>query len=51
VTDILKKLQAGDRRALSRLITLVENQSDKLAEYMSHIHGAIGDAYYLGKYR
>ena len=48
MTDILKKLQEGDRRALSRLITLVENQSDKLAEYMSHIHGAIGDAYYLG---
>lgn len=48
MSDILKKLQAGDRRALSRLITLVENQSDKLAEYMSHIHGAIGDAYYLG---
>lgn len=48
MSDILKKLQEGDRRALSRLITLVENQSDQLAEYMSHIHGAIGDAYYLG---
>lgn len=48
MSEILKKLQAGDRRALSRLITLVENQSEQLAQTMSHIHGAIGDAYYLG---
>jgi len=48
VADILKKLLKGDRLALSRLITLVENQSDKLAEYMSQIHDSLGNAYYLG---
>lgn len=48
MADILKKLLKGDRLALSRLITLVENQSDKLAEYMSQIHGVLGKAYYLG---
>lgn len=48
VSDIIKKLLSGDRLALSRLITLVENQSDKLPEYMSRIHGSLGKAYYIG---
>lgn len=48
MSDILKKLISGDRLALSRLITLVENQSDKLPEYMSRIHESLGNAYYLG---
>ncbi len=48
MSDILEKLLAGDRLALSRLITLVENQSDKLADYMSRVHGALGKAYYVG---
>lgn len=48
VSDILQKLLKGDCLALSRLITLVENQSEKLADYMSQIHGALGKAYYLG---
>ncbi|HKX12664.1 MAG TPA: methylmalonyl Co-A mutase-associated GTPase MeaB, partial [bacterium] len=31
-----------------RLITLVENQSDKLSSVMSQIHGHLGKAYYIG---
>jgi len=48
MTDILKKLLSGDRLALSRLITLVENQSEKLPEYMSQIHASLGKSYFLG---
>jgi LAO/AO transport system kinase len=48
VADILEKFLAGDRLALSRLITLVENQSDKLSSVMSQIHGHLGKAYYIG---
>ncbi|HKY64143.1 MAG TPA: methylmalonyl Co-A mutase-associated GTPase MeaB [bacterium] len=48
MADILEKFLAGDRLALSRLITLVENQSDKLSSVMSQIHGHLGKAYYIG---
>ncbi len=48
MADILEKFLAGDRLALSRLITLVENQSDKLSSVMSQIHGHLGKAYYVG---
>jgi LAO/AO transport system kinase len=48
VTDLLKKLLSGDRLALSRMITLVENQSEKLPGVMSEVHRHLGQAYYLG---
>lgn len=48
MSQILKKLTSGDRLALSRLITLVENQSEKLPQYMAEIHDALGKAYYIG---
>lgn len=48
VSDLLEKLKKGDRLALARLITLVENKSDKLAQVMSQIHGSLGNCYYLG---
>jgi GTPase len=48
VTELLKKLLAGDRLALSRMITLVENQSEKLPKIMSEIHRHLGKAYYVG---
>ncbi len=48
VTELLNKLLAGDRLALSRMITLVENQSDKLPQIMSEVHAHLGKAYYLG---
>ncbi|HCU25713.1 MAG TPA: methylmalonyl Co-A mutase-associated GTPase MeaB, partial [Deltaproteobacteria bacterium] len=48
MSDLLKKFLSGDRLALSRLITLIENQSDKLPAVMSEIHSHLGKAYYLG---
>ncbi len=48
MTDLLKKFLKGDRIALSRLITLVENQSEKLPQIMSEIHPHLGKAYYIG---
>lgn len=48
VSDLLKKFLSGDRLALSRMITLVENQSDQLPAIMSEIHKHLGKAYYIG---
>jgi len=48
VSDLVKKFLSGDRLALSRLITLVENQSDKLPAIMSEVHQHLGKAYYIG---
>jgi len=48
VSDILQKFLAGDRLALSRLITLVENQSENLPAIMTEIHKHLGKAYYIG---
>lgn len=45
---MVKKLLSGDRLALSRMITLVENQSERLGELMSQVHPALGNTYYLG---
>lgn len=48
MSDLLKKFLSGDRLALSRMITLVENQSDQLPAIMSEIHQHLGHAYYIG---
>jgi len=48
VSDLLKKFLSGDRLALSRMITLVENQNDQLPAIMSEIHQHLGHAYYIG---
>lgn len=48
MSDLLKKFLSGDRLALSRMITLVENQSDQLPAIMSEIHKHLGKAYYVG---
>ncbi|MCB1215179.1 MAG: methylmalonyl Co-A mutase-associated GTPase MeaB [Deltaproteobacteria bacterium] len=48
MSEIVQKLLSGQRLALSRLITLVENGSDKIPQYMSEIHASLGHAYYLG---
>lgn len=48
MTDLLSKFLSGDRLALSRMITLVENQSDRLPAIMSEIHKHLGKAYYVG---
>lgn len=46
--DLLDRFKAGDRRALAKLITLVENSADETNEIMSEIYPLIGNAYILG---
>lgn len=48
MSELIQKLLDGDRLALSRSITLVENQSDKLPAIMSEVHPHLGKAYYVG---
>ena len=45
---LIDKMLAGDRLALARLITRVENRSGSLAEIMRRVHGRTGRAYILG---
>mgnify|MGYP005833137647 CR=1 FL=1 len=46
--ELLDRFKAGDRRALAKLITLVENSVDETNEIMSQIYPLIGNAYILG---
>jgi LAO/AO transport system kinase len=45
---LIDKMLAGDRLALARLITRVENRSASVAEIMRCVHGRTGRAYILG---
>jgi len=45
---LIDKMLAGDRLALARLITRVENRSGPVAEIMRRAHGRTGRAYILG---
>lgn len=46
--ELLDRFKAGDRRALAKLITLVENSADETNEIMCEIYPLIGNAYILG---
>ncbi len=48
VDALLERMLAGDRRALARLITRVENQDVDLPRLMQGIHGHTGRAYTVG---
>ena len=45
---LVEKMLAGDRLALARLITQVENRAAAAAEIMKRVHGRTGRAYVLG---
>ncbi|MBI2554798.1 MAG: ATP/GTP-binding protein, partial [Candidatus Rokubacteria bacterium] len=45
---LIDKMLAGDRLALARLITRVENRAASVAEIMRRVHGRMGRAYILG---
>lgn len=45
--DLLHKMEGGDRRALARLMTIVENREPETAEIMSAVHG-LGAATVVG---
>ena len=47
-TKLVKRMLAGDRFALAKLITLVENRHPETATVMSLIHGRCGRAYSIG---
>ena len=46
--DILEHYFAGDRRALARLITIIENDSHTSSEFLDRIYQHIGNAYRIG---
>jgi GTPase len=45
---LVERMLAGDRLALARLITLVENQSDAVPAIMRAVHARARDAYVVG---
>jgi len=47
-TKLVKRMLAGDRFALAKLITLVENRHPETATVMSLIHERCGQAYTIG---
>jgi LAO/AO transport system kinase len=46
--ELVDRMLAGDRLALARLITLVENRSPLVPEIMRRVHSRTGRAYTLG---
>jgi LAO/AO transport system kinase len=48
VTDLVRRMLDGDRLALARLITRVENRAPEVPEIMRAIHDRTGRAYVLG---
>lgn len=48
VVELVKGMLAGSERCLSKLITLVENDSPHVPEIMKMIYPHLGEAYYVG---
>jgi LAO/AO transport system kinase len=48
VTDLVRRMLEGDRLALARLITRIENRTPDVPEIMRAIHARTGHAYVLG---
>lgn len=48
VNDLIDRFKAGDRRALARLITLVENRSEDVPTLMREVYALSGRALILG---
>jgi LAO/AO transport system kinase len=48
VTDLVRRMLDGDRLALARLITRVENRASDVPEIMRAVHPRTGRAYVLG---
>jgi LAO/AO transport system kinase len=46
--EIVERMLAGDRRALARLVSIIEKESDELAEVMRLVQPHTGNAYCLG---
>jgi LAO/AO transport system kinase len=48
VQDIVTRLLASDRRALARMITLIENESPQVYTYLAELHAHSGKARIIG---
>ena len=48
ITDLVERMARGDRRALSRLFTLLEQGPDHRGKIASAIHPMISGAYVIG---
>lgn len=48
VTALVEKMLAGDRRALSRLLTSLEREPSAVASIMASVHAKTGQAYVVG---
>lgn len=48
VTGLVERMLGGDRRALSRLLTLLEREPTAIASIMASVHARTGRAYVVG---
>lgn len=46
--DIVGRLLSGDRRALARMVTLIENESPQARRYLAELHQHAGRAHIIG---
>lgn len=46
--DIVQRLLNGDRRALARMVTLIENESPAARRYLAELHSYAGKAHIVG---
>jgi LAO/AO transport system kinase len=46
--DIVERLLHGDRRALARMVTLIENESPAARRYLTELHPHTGQAHLIG---
>jgi GTPase len=46
--NIVERLLSGDRRALARMVTLIENQSPQARRYLAELHQHAGHAHIIG---
>ena len=46
--NITERLLSGDRRALARMVTLIENESPQARRYLAELHQSAGRAHIIG---
>lgn len=46
--DIVERLLSGDRRALARMVTLIENEAPQARRYLAELHQHAGRAHIVG---
>ncbi len=46
--NLVERLLSGDRRALARMVTLIENESPQARRYLAELHQHAGNAHIIG---